>query len=136
MTNTELIAITINNALPRVKTGTLRTWGAWFGRPYDNCHAIVQAKAENGLLTIEFNEGETLQVWEPTTATIDLNTFRIADAQRVRWEWFYYGRPKILANRYFQDFHARGAATEIETNVDWYQPRFEIDRTLPAAELL
>jgi hypothetical protein len=36
----ELIA----RLLPHVKAGTLRFFGEWFGRPYDNMHAIEHGR--------------------------------------------------------------------------------------------
>jgi hypothetical protein len=39
------LAERINAALP-VKSGALRVWGDWFGRPYDNMHVIVSASSE------------------------------------------------------------------------------------------
>lgn len=105
-------------ALPRVKSGTLRFWGSWFGRPHDNHHEIVGGQAEGDLLTVRFNEDEVLRIWAPRGATIDENHFRIVDANRVRWEWFYYGRPKIPSNLYFEEFTTDGAEIRVETNVD------------------
>jgi hypothetical protein len=37
--------------------------------------------------------------------------FQIAD--RVRWEWFYYGQPKTAANFYFEEF---GSSKDIAIN--------------------
>jgi hypothetical protein len=36
----------ILGALPNVKSGTLRIWGDWFGRPHDNIHRITGATAD------------------------------------------------------------------------------------------
>jgi hypothetical protein len=136
MTEAEHIARVIREAIPRLKRGTLRFWGSWFGRPYDNVHEIVGCQADGDLLTVHFNEGEVLRVWAPRAATIDEESFRIDEADRVRWEWFYYGRPKTPANVYFEDFTANGPETQTETNVDWYVPNLETNRSLPAVEIL
>ena len=136
MTEAERIARIVRDALPLVKRGALRFWGAWFGRPYDNLHEIVGCQAEGDLLTVHFNEGELLRVWAPLGATVDADAFRIGDAKRVRWEWFYYGRPQIPANIYFEDFTVEGPETRSETNVDWHLPDLQTDRSLPAVEIL
>ena len=34
------IADRISAALPNIKAGSLRIWGEWFGKPYDNFHTI------------------------------------------------------------------------------------------------
>jgi len=48
---------------------------------------------------------------------------RIGDATRVRWEWFFYGRPKVAANRYFEDFvKTPDGGIDAATNIDWYTP--------------
>src|SRR4051812_37086562 len=99
----EQLAERIRNAVPNIKTGSLRFWGVWFGRPYDNCHCIVGSGGDANVLHLYFNEDEILSVWAPNGLTLNRSTFQILDAERVRWEWFYYGRPKIDANRRFLD---------------------------------
>jgi hypothetical protein len=136
MTETQLIAERISSLLPRVKEGTLRFWGAWFGRPYDNIHRIVDCEADSDLLRVRFDGDETLCVWAPRVATIDHQTFRIMDAARVRWEWFYYGRPEIQTNRYHMDFTRAGSDIAVSTNVDWYTPELKLYPQQPAVEIL
>ena len=80
--------------------GLCAFWGSWFGRPYDNQHRIVDCEAEGEILRLRFNEGELLSVFSPRNASIDEKTFRIDDANRVRWEWFYCGRAKTPENQY------------------------------------
>jgi hypothetical protein len=101
---TERLVIRIRRALPNIRIGSLRFWGAWFGRPYDAFHRIVDSDGSERLLRVHFNEGETLSVWSPDGLIANTSTFRIRDAERVRWEWFYYGRPKTEPNRCFIDF--------------------------------
>ena len=50
---------------------------------------------------------------------LDHQTFRIQNAARVRWEWFYYGRPKTDQNRYFMDFTRTVHRIDAQNNVDW-----------------
>jgi len=136
MTEAERIAGVIKDKLPEIKAGSLRFWGSWFGRPYDNLHRLVNCEFDDNLLGLHFNESEVLRIWEPEIATIDGKTFRIEDARRVRWEWFSYGRPKIPANLYFEDFTRELTRITVDTNVDWYTPSFHTDLSLPAVEIL
>ena len=99
-------------------------------------HEIVGCHAKDDLLTVLFNEGEVLRVWAPRAATADEESFRIGEANRVRWEWFHYGRPKTPANVYFEDFTVDGPETRTATNVDWYVPSLQPNRSLPAVEIL
>jgi hypothetical protein len=71
------IAERIASALPDLKRGTLRMFGDWFGRPWDNLHTIVAAEAEENCLILHFDEGETLRVWEPGGDEADASLFRI-----------------------------------------------------------
>jgi hypothetical protein len=54
----------------------------------------------------------------------------------VRWEWFYYGRPKIGANRYFEQFMKTSDGIEATTNADWYSPIFKPSGSKSAVEML
>ncbi|MFL6691021.1 MAG: hypothetical protein ACJ8IR_12685 [Alphaproteobacteria bacterium] len=119
MTYAECYSERLNRVLAELKFGTLRFWGVWFGKPNDNVHGIVGSNADRNLLRIQFDQGETLTVAEPNGLKASSSVFSIRDASRVRWEWFYYGRPPIPANRYFMEFK-RGEAGI--SNVDWYEP--------------
>jgi hypothetical protein len=98
MSEAQQMAEHINGRLPHIKTGALCFWGQWFGRPYDNVHRTVACEADGEVLRLRFNEGESLFVWSPRSLKADQRAFRIADAAKVRWEWFYYGRPKTESN--------------------------------------
>jgi hypothetical protein len=126
----------IQQLLPRIKSGSLRFWGVWFGRPYDNLHRIVSANAVDGCLSISFEGSELLHVWHPQGSVIRADAFSIGDADRVRWEWFYYGRPQTAANRYFEDFLRSGAEIRISTNVDWFSVESFGDPSARAVEIL
>ena len=136
MTEVKDIAGYLQERLPRLKTGSLRFWGSWFGRPYDNSHKAVGFTSEGEILSVRFNDDESLQVWSPHGVHADERTFRIDDAARVRWEWFYYGRPKTPANRYFFDYVKSDGRVTVQTNVDWYTPAQDADIHAPAVEVL
>jgi len=142
MIEAEGIAELINQKLSELEPGTLRFWGEWFGRPYDNAHRLVSCDApQTDLLHIHFNEGE-LSIWSPRDLHIGQSRqrsrpiLRITDAVRIRWEWFSYGRAQIAANRYFEEFVKAADGIEAKTNVDWYVPNLRPVVTEPALEIL
>jgi len=119
MSNASAYADQLIRELPSLKPGTLRFWGRWFGRPYDNCHYVVGCEAQDEVLRLRFHDAEVLSVWSPVGLDTSQGVLRISDAARVRWEWFYYGRPQIASNLYFLDFVKGRPGT---SNVDWYVP--------------
>jgi hypothetical protein len=129
------IADRIREALPRLKPGSLRFWGAWFGRPYDNLHRMVGCESKEDILSMHFNEDEVLSVWLPNGLVLEESRFEISDAERVRWEWFAYGSPKIAANRFFKDFVKTRETVVASTNVNLYTPDLRTDLSLPAVEI-
>jgi hypothetical protein len=136
MSDAVQIAGVINRQPNAVKSGTLRIWGDWFGRPHDNQHRVVAAEVNGTELRVLFDQDEVLLVQEPAGSAIDASSFRITAAQRVRWEWFYYGRGHTAANRYFLEYARDGKQLRCTSNVDWYVPAFETNLSLPAVELL
>jgi len=87
------LAAEISQLIPRVKRGSLVVFGDIFGGRIDNIHTVTAAKAlgDPERLVVEFDEGETLEVWDPGNATISSWEFCISTATKARWEWFYYG---------------------------------------------
>jgi hypothetical protein len=126
----------ILGALPNVKRGTLRIWGDWFGRPHDNIHRITGATADAHVVTITFDQDETLTVWQPAGGEFNAARFRIREADRVRWDWFAYGPPAVPRRPYFLDYIREGRVIRGDSNVDWYTPTFQTDPSMPAAELV
>ena len=124
------------NATKPLKAGSLRFWGEWFGKPYDNYHRIVGCSATGDTLRLDFDEGETLTVLKPIELEASATAFAIHLASNVRWEWFYYGRPKTPANLYFYEFVNRGSTIEARTNVDWYSPNLSPSIHEKAVEVL
>lgn len=135
MTDAQRIAEEINRMVPEVKSGSLRFFGEWFGRPYDNAHQVVSAQAEHDILTIKFDEGETLTVWSPSGSKVSETEFEITYAGRVRWDWFLYGRDKTQANLRFEDFRVVKDRIQTAHNIDWYEPEFRPTLDLPAVRM-
>jgi uncharacterized protein YndB with AHSA1/START domain len=122
---------------PSAVHGSLRVFGDWFGKPYDNDHSVTRASAEDDRLRLDFGDGETLLVWQPRGGFIDAtNGLRISRAVRVRFEHFYYGRPQVPENRYFVEHVVSAASVSASSNADWYTPHFAPSLAHAAVELL
>lgn len=93
------IAGAITRQLATLPHGSLAFFGDVFGGRIDNVHVIAGARVEGATcLVVDFEGKEALRVWDPESATISPTAFRIERASRVRWEWFYYGRPAAPEN--------------------------------------
>src|SRR2546429_6618660 len=136
MNEAENMAELVRRALPKVRAGSLRFWGEWFGKPYDNRHVLKRCDAEGNLLRLFFEENEKLLVWSPDGLTVDQSTFRISSAERVRWEWYSYEPPWKATNLYFEDFVKSPQGILASTNIDWYKPKFKPDSSQAAVEIL
>jgi hypothetical protein len=123
-------------AAPRIKSGTLRFWGDWFGKPYDNIHQIVGCTIEDHAAVIRFDRGERLRVWEPRDFKINGDEFYIADAATVRWEWPNYGRAPAVQKLYFMEYVRSSEGISASTDVDWYTHEFHTSPSAMAVEML
>lgn len=88
----------IINNLEEKPGGTLRFYGEWFGRPYDNYHKILECSFKNGILDIKFDAGETLNVWNPNNIIFNNNELIIKDSTCVEFFRYYYGKPQTKEN--------------------------------------
>jgi hypothetical protein len=126
--------------------GTLRFFGDWFGRPHDNIHLLESATVDQGWLVIHFDGGDVLRVWQPQGLELRLPpehprdyaspSLVIRKAGRVRWESYYYGRPKGPENLRFIEYVVRGRNVERRSN--WEHrllPKATVDVSSPAVEL-
>lgn len=135
-TSAENCARRITAQLPDVMRGSLRFFGDWFGRPHDNLHQIIGADASGDVLVLKFDDGETLEVQDPSGLTADEHEFRIRRASRITWRWYAYGRPKTEANLYRIDHRLMGDQVESDSTVDWYEPEFHTSPNANAVEIL
>lgn len=127
---------TLRLIIPNVKSGTLRFWGEWFGRPMDNFHKIVRCDVQDDTLCIFFDGAETLTVHRPQGFVASAKEFWIADADRVLWEWYYYGKPHLPENLYHEEFIKEDDNVTASTNVDWYSPNLKPSINERAVEIL
>lgn len=126
----------LREVIPTDLKGSLRFWGEWCGRPHDNWHTLISCETEHTVLRLQFDQSETLSIWSPKGLTITRSGFRIAEARRVRWEWYAYGRAKTRENLYFKDFVRHGEVITAFTNIDWYNPSLNPDASKAAVELV
>jgi hypothetical protein len=111
------IARFVESLPERQKSGTLRIWGQWFGRPMDNVHTCTSCEVEEERLVLSFNEGEQLTLWSPTNVLIEGQaTLTFPSATQVRWDWYYYGRPKTPENRVFIEYVARDGVIQFSSS--------------------
>ncbi len=123
--------------IPALKSGSLSVFGGIFGGRIDNIHVIVSAQAvDEDCLVLDFDGGETLRIWNPDRVTATAAEFKVRDATRVRWEWFYYGREQRAENRYFIEHARLGDDITARTDADWAPRHFSPSSQRPAVELL
>jgi len=134
----QTIAEAISRRLPDVKCGSLVVFGDIFGGRVDNVHTVrsAQAVGKPERLVIRFADDEVLEVWDPEDATVSATDLRIGRATKVRWEWFYYGRPKTPENRYFIEHVNAGGAVTTTTNADWAPLAMHPSSQRPAVEIV
>lgn len=135
MTSAEKAVRQITALLPSVRGGSLCFFGEWFGGRPDNWHVITGAEPDGDALAVRFNEGETLTIWDPEGVTISEDEFRIERASRLRWEWFYYGRPRRPENLYLMEYVVAAGGVTVRDTSDWFEPQHNPDLTAPAVEI-
>ncbi len=107
-------------ALPeRNRSGTLMIWGEWFGRPMDNVHVCQSCTSEHDCVTLHFDQNERLVIWNPSLMTTRGYSLIIPPATKVRWEWYYYGRPQLAENLMFNEYELNGKTITLTSN--WRQ---------------
>jgi hypothetical protein len=125
----------VREASPRIAAGSLSVFGDIFGGRIDNIHFVMGATLnDDGSATVSFNEGEKLTIWDPEEVEVNARRFVIRRASRVRWEWFYYGRPHALENLHYIEH--RLADGQVEASSDWPKSQFNPSLESPAVELL
>ena len=87
----------INN-LEEKPGGTLRFYGEWFGRPYDNYHKILECVFRDGILEIKFDAGETIRIWNPNNIILNKNELIIKDSTCVEFLRYHYGKTQKKEN--------------------------------------
>ena len=116
------------------KGGALRIFNDWFGQPYDNVLSIQNGLYDNEtkVLTLEFEAGEKLEIFNPSHIRESPTFLKIISADRIKLTWFDYGKSKIVGKNYFVDYQKDNKKIKTQTNVDWYKPVFDVSVGSPA----
>jgi hypothetical protein len=129
----------LESAQPTLDPVSVRFFGDWFGRPFDNGHKLRRVSAEGDRVILEFDQGETLEVVEPRGCvlnsqrlTLDQPVLTIANASRIVWSWNYYGQPPTPQTRHFIEYQR--VDTEVQRSTDSVMPAHSgfPDPTFPA----
>ena len=133
----QALVVEVRRAIPDIKRGSLVVFGDIFGGRIDNVHTLVRAENEaEDCAVLHFDQNETLRVWDPVGFHVSQAEFRVDRASRVRWEWYYYGRPETSENSFFWEHRVNGDQLETSSNVDWYRPTFAPSLDKAAVQLL
>lgn len=117
--------------------GGLCLFGEWFGgRPMENHHTLSAVRSDANAVVLTFDGGETLTVWDPAEVSVSPEGLRIARASRVRWEWFYYGRPRLPENRFSLDYQVHGDTVAVTDTADWRERDHRPDGSADAVAFL
>ena len=130
-------ALALSAVLDEVKQGSLRMFGEWFGKPFDNLHVPVSAGIDGDVLVVVFDDDEELRVREPSEWLFTSDVFRIQHASRVTWRWYSYGRPKQFANWFSIEYQVMpGGRVRVRTFDSFDRQPSRAATTHPAVELL
>lgn len=113
-------------------------FGHWFGRPYDNIHQLVDVGLEDDeAVVLQFEHGEHLRIWMPAGTSVSAAGLVIAQAHRVRWDWFLYGYPPTEQNHRTIDHRVEvdGLARRLVTSEGGAVRAQAIDGSAPAVSL-
>jgi hypothetical protein len=102
----------------------------------DNLHTSTAYEVGDDYLRLTFNEGETLEVWGVRGLRKEGKGMAIQSANRVRWEWNYYGRPKLPENRYFVEHVVVDGKINATSSALWYKQESKASLLEPAVTIL
>lgn len=107
------------------KGGAIRIYGDWFGEPYKSKHIIetMDYNEANSILSLNFQKGERLEVKNPRHIFEDAGYLKILDADEVTLE---------VKPTYFLKYQKKEKKINTFTNVNWYQPRFNVSIIQPS----
>jgi len=124
----------IINFLKEKPGGTLRFYGEWLGRPYDNYHKILECNFNEGILIIKFYDGELIKIWNPNNIVFNDNELIINESTSVEFIRYYYGKPKTDVNSIINRYsNGEFPKQSVETGKVYNKI---INRSYPAVELL
>ncbi|MFC4557288.1 hypothetical protein ACFO3D_03560 [Virgibacillus kekensis] len=74
--------------------GTLRFYGNWLGRPYDNYHKILECSFNDEILHLKFDAGEQLKIWNANKIVFNAKELLIYESTCVEFIRYPYGGHK------------------------------------------
>lgn len=114
--------------------GTLRFYGKWFGRPYDNYHKVLECSFHNGILNFKFDTGEQLIMWNPNKIEFNDKALIINQSSCVEFLRYSYGNSQAEENLIIDRYsNAEISNTSIKSRKVYNK---FIDQSYPAVELL
>jgi hypothetical protein len=132
--NSQDMANAVNQQLGSLRAGSLTFWGNWFGRPYDNLHRIVGAEAHQSTTIIYFDHAESLAIDRPEGWSLDSGQLLVREADRIRFQWFYYGRIPARETLRFLEYRRTGDDIGFTTDFE-PAPGVEPSLKAPAVQL-
>ena len=132
--NSDDLRNAIYKAIGSLRAGSLSFWGDWFGRPNDNIHRIVGADSVGGAVIIYFDHAESLIVDGPQRWSLDGGQLVIREADRVRFQWFYYGQTPGPDSLRFCEYQWVDGEPSFTTDFQPATPH-QFDVSAPAVEL-
>lgn len=114
------------------KSGTLKIFGDWFGEPYEGKHRIVDAEFDGGssVLTIFFEDGEILTIWNPEHIHEADSYLKIIAADKVKLEWW----DNDSKSPHFKTYEKAKRKINVSTNSP--EPRWKTDVSPAQAALV
>ncbi len=82
----------------------------------DNVHTCQSCTSEHNYITPHFDLNERLSIWNPAPITTRGYILIIATATKVRWEWYYYGRPQQPENLMLNEYEPNGKIITLWSN--------------------
>lgn len=116
------------------KGGTIRIFGDWLGRPYDNYHELNTAQFDQtlNLLTLHFTKGEQLEIYNPEHI-FEASTFlKIVKADSIKLTFFDPNKTQTKENQYLRDYRLNDKKITTKASPNWYKPTFDVSLGEPA----
>lgn len=108
--------------------GSIRFWGNWLGRPFDNYYKVIRTDynvIENTLI-IYFNQAEKCTIFNPKNIVNEKNKFCITSASEIVWEYESYGvtQPNYRKTVYtYLDAHTIEKSYSFSSNSNLFDPQ-------------
>lgn len=81
-----------------IKCTFCSVWGIGPGKPFDNAYIIKNIIKKDDSIVILFDGGEECTIYSPRGISEKDNSVIIADADKIVWKNYYYGRPVAEEN--------------------------------------